>query len=170
MIKKLVILLVLLGSPFIIGLLFTYDVLKLDWVSMMEIQPSYNPQEDPLPLPSGSIPIQGAAFIPGAGSPINPVPTDDTSLARGKQLYSSHCALCHGTTGKGNGPYAAFLTNKPANLLTGNARNNSDGAMFLVISNGVAGKMPELKENLPGARERWDVVNSVRQMQEQAQP
>jgi mono/diheme cytochrome c family protein len=170
MIKKLVILLVVLGAPFIIGLLFTYDVLKLDWVSFMEIQSSYKPQEDPLPLPSGSIPIQGAAFFPGAGAPVNPVPGDEVSIARGKQLYSSNCALCHGTTGKGNGQFAAFLGNKPANLLIGNAKNNSDGALFLVISNGVGGKMPALKENLPGARERWDVVNYVRQLQEQPQP
>lgn len=165
MIKKLAVLLIVVLSPFVIGLLFTYDILKLDWVSFMEIQPSYKPQEDPLPLPPGSIPIQGAAFIPGSGSPLNPVPADEISLARGKQLYSSHCALCHGPAGKGNGPFAAFFTNKPANLLTGNSKNNSDGAMFLVISNGVAGKMPALKENLPGARERWDVVNYIRDLQ-----
>jgi mono/diheme cytochrome c family protein len=170
MTKKLIVLFVVLVSPFIIGLLFTYDILKLDWVSFMEIQSSYKPQEDPLPLPSGSIPIQGAAFIPGAGAPLNPVPGDDISFVRGKQLYEAHCALCHGQSGKGNGPYAAFLTNKPANLLVGNAKNNSDGAIFLVISNGVNGKMPALKENLPGARERWDVVNFVRQLQERAQP
>ena len=165
MIKKLAVLLIVVLSPFVIGLLFTYDILKLDWVSFMEIQPSFNPQEDPLPLPPGSIPIQGAAFIPGSGAPLNPVPADEISLARGKQLYSSHCALCHGPAGKGNGPFAAFLTNKPANLLTGNSKNNNDGAMYLVISNGIAGKMPALKENLPGARERWDVVNFIRELQ-----
>jgi mono/diheme cytochrome c family protein len=170
MIKKLAVLLILLVSPLIIGLLFTYDVLKLDWVSFMEIQSSFQPQEDPLPLPADSIPIQGAAFIPGAGAPLNPVPGDEVSLARGAQLYSSHCALCHGAAGKGNGQFAAFLTNKPANLLVGNSKNNSDGALFLVISNGVAGKMPALKENLPGARERWDVVNYVRELQSKTNP
>jgi mono/diheme cytochrome c family protein len=170
MIKKLIILLIVVGSPFIIGLLFTYDVIKLDWVSFMEIQPSFKSQEDPLPLPPGSIPVQGAVFIAGVGAPTNPVPADEVSLARGKQFYAVDCALCHGPAGKGNGPYAAFLTNKPANLLIGNARNNSDGAIFLVVSNGVGGKMPALKENLPGARERWDVVNYVRELQKQAQP
>ena len=43
-----------------IVLLFSYDVIKLDWISFMEIQPSYRPMEDPRPVPVRSIPIEGA--------------------------------------------------------------------------------------------------------------
>jgi mono/diheme cytochrome c family protein len=166
MIKRLLVLMMVLALPLALGLLFTYEVIKVDWVSFMEIQPSFRPQEDPLPLPAGSVPVQGAAYIPGAGAPVNPVEADELSLARGKQLYDINCALCHGPAGQGNGPFAAFLRPRtPANLTEGNALSGSDGAMFMVITNGVPGAMPALKENLD-VRSRWDVVNYVRQLQQ----
>lgn len=171
MTKRLILILALLALPLIVGLLFTYDVLKVEWISLMEIQPSFNPQEDPLPLPPDSVPIQGAAYIPKLGAPVNPVAADEASLARGEQLYQTHCALCHGPEGKGNGPFSAFLVkNRPANLLEGNALTQSDGAMFMVLTDGVAGRMPALKENLPTAQSRWDVVNFVRALQKKAAP
>lgn len=169
MIKRLLLVLGIAITPFIIGLLFLYDVIKIDWISFMEIQPSYSAQEDPLPLPPDSVPVQGAAYVSGLGAPVNPVKSDDLSLQRGKQLYEINCALCHGPEGRGNGPFAAFLVNyKPANLLQGSPVTGSDGSMFIVISNGVPGRMPALRENLPTPRDRWDVVNYVRQLQEQA--
>lgn len=170
MTKRLIIVLGILVSPLILGLLFTYDIIKIDWISFMEIQPSYRPMEDPLPLPPQSVPVQGAAYIPGLGAPVNHVPADEVSLQRGKELYNISCALCHGAEGRGNGTFAAFLQNKPANLLQGNAVTTSDGAIFITISNGIPGRMPSLRENLPAARDRWDVVNYVRQLQKAAAP
>ena len=43
--------------------------------------------------------------------------------------------------------------------------NLSDGELFMTITDGVAGGMPSLKENLPTAEMRWDVVNYVRSLQ-----
>ncbi|NTV36673.1 MAG: cytochrome c [Anaerolineaceae bacterium] len=166
MIKRVMILLGVLTLPLIVGLLFTYDVIKIEWVSMMEIQPSYFAQEDPLPVPPRSIPIQGAAYISELGAPSNPTKADDASLARGKDLYTNQCALCHGVNGGGNGPLSAFLTKvKPANLLAGKALTSNDGYIFMVITNGVEGGMPSLRGNLPEAQMRWDVVNYIRQLQ-----
>lgn len=143
-------------------LLFTYDIIKIDWISFMEIQPSYKPMENPLPVPAQSIPVEGAAYIPGMGAPVNPIAADEISLARGAQLYSINCSHCHGTGGQGDGPVAAFLQNrKPADLTTDVVQSKSDGAIFLVISSGVPGSMPALNENLT-VRDRWDVVNFVR--------
>ncbi len=42
---------------------------------------------------------------------------------RGPDLYHAHCAACHGSDGKGNGPAAAALKTKPADL-TVLAKNN----------------------------------------------
>lgn len=170
--KRLMILLVVLISPLLVGLLFTYDVVKLDWISFMEIQPSYFPQEDPLPLPVRSVPIQGAAYIRELGVPVNPVPADEASIARGKTSYETSCQLCHGPEGKGNGPFSGFLVKfPPANLVKpdANARVISDGAIFLTITDGVTDRMPALKDNLPTADMRWDVVNYVRYLQSTAQ-
>jgi mono/diheme cytochrome c family protein len=143
-------------------LLFTYDVIKIEWPSFMEIQPSFRQMEDPLPVPARSIPVDGPIVIPGMGAPENPTVADDASLARGKELYTINCLQCHGATGEGNGPIAAFLINfKPANLTSPVVQAKSDGSIFLTISNGLEGRMPPLNENLLVA-ERWDVVNYVR--------
>ena len=143
-------------------MLFTYDVIKLDWPSFMEIQPSYRPMENPLPVPAQSIPIEGPISIPGMGVPENPMEADDASITRGKQLFAINCQQCHGETGEGTGPVAAFLIKfKPANLTTDVVQSKSDGSIFLTITNGLEGRMPPLNENLT-VSERWDVVNFVR--------
>jgi len=142
-------------------LLFSFDILKLEWISFMEIQPSYRPMEDPLPPPERSIPIEGPVAIPGMGAPENPVEANDASLTRGTELYVLHCRMCHGQTGEGTGPIAPFLANKPANLTSDVVQSKSDGSLFLTITNGVTGKMPPLNENLL-VSERWDVVNFLR--------
>lgn len=165
MIKRLLIVLAAVTAPLAIGLLFTYEVIKIDWISFMEIQPSFIAQEAPLPMPPESVPVQGAAYIPGPGAPVNPVPADAASLERGAELYAINCALCHGAKGEGNGTFSAFLIRiKPANLLQGRAFTDSDGYIFQTITDGIEGAMPNLRENLD-VRARWDVVNYVRQLQ-----
>lgn len=169
MIKRLVIVLVVLASPLAVGLLFTYDIIKIDWISFMEIQPSYRTMEDPLPLPPRSVPIQGSAYIVELGVPVNPVAANPESVQRGKEYYDTACALCHGPAGRGDGAFSGFLVRyPPANLVRedANARTLSDGAIFLVITNGVPERMPGLIENLPTADMRWDVVNYVRSLQQ----
>ncbi|MFM8423927.1 MAG: c-type cytochrome, partial [Chloroflexota bacterium] len=151
---------------------FAYDVIKIDWIVFMEIQPSFDDQEKPLAAPAQSIPVDGAAYLPGLGEPTNPVPADETSIARGAQLYQIHCAMCHCAGGKGDGTVAAFLVKKkPADLTSEVVQAKSDGSWFLTITNGIwnpnntlfpevqfSGQMPPLNENLT-VRERWDVVN-----------
>lgn len=144
-----------------ISLLFSYDVIKIQWVSFMGIQPSHRQMRDPLPVPASSIPVDGPDFIPNVGVPANPVPADAASIARGAELYQVTCSFCHGPAGAGNGPIAAFLQYKPAHLNDPIIQSLTDGAIFYTITNGVPGRMPPLNENLL-VRERWDVVNFVR--------
>ncbi len=161
LLKQLFWLFLTLGVLFGILLMFTYDVIKIDWPSFMEIQPSYRPMEDPLPVQERSIPVEGAAFIPNMGAPENPSSVDEASLTRGAELYAIHCQMCHGVTGAGNGPISPFLANRPANFTTEVVQSKSDGSFFFSISNGVDGRMPALNENLT-VSERWDVVNFLR--------
>src|SRR5512142_748016 len=157
------------GAAILLGIteIFAYDVIKIQWPSMMGISPAHKQMYDPLPVPAQSIPIEGPAYIVGGAAPTNPIPSDATSLARGQELFSINCTPCHGTDGKGNGPVAAFLRNKKPIDLTGPIGISlSDGAIFMTITNGTPGGMPDPNENLT-VRERWDVVNYVRQLQSQ---
>jgi len=142
-------------------LVFSYDIVKIQWVSFMGLQSSYGNMEEPLPVPARSIPVEGPAYISALGAPENPVPADEVSIQRGAELYAINCAMCHGPQGKGNGTVAAFLLNPPANLSGVAVQSLSDGGIFLTITNGKAGRMPALNENLT-VRERWDVVNFLR--------
>jgi mono/diheme cytochrome c family protein len=170
MIKRLLILLVIVGSLLGTVLLFSYDIIKIDWISFMEIQPSYKPMDDPLPVAEGPIPVEGAAYILGMGAPANPIPVDETSLSNGGELYSLNCVQCHGPLGKGDGVIGAALVHPPADLTSARVIGLSDGAIFVTISAGVPGRMPNLNENL-NVRERWDVVNYIRGViQKQPQP
>jgi mono/diheme cytochrome c family protein len=173
--KRLFMIFVVAGVGFAIVLLFSYDIVKIDWPSFMEIQPSYGVQDHPLPVPARSIPVEGAAYIPGAGAPENPVPADEISIARGTELFVINCQMCHGTTGEGTGPIAGYLVKKkPADLTSDLVQSKTDGSLFLTISNGIfnpnntlfpdiefSGQMPPMNENLT-VRERWDLVNFIR--------
>jgi len=166
--KQLVGVFAVLGLLVGVLMIFAYDVIKIDWIVFMEIQPSYGTQEKPLPVPAQSIPIEGPAYIPGAGAPVNPVAADEVSLGRGAQLFRIHCQMCHGENGQGNGPISAFLIQKkPADLSSDPVQTKDDGTLFLTVSNG-SGLMPALNENLT-VRERWDVVNYIRTLKA-AQP
>jgi mono/diheme cytochrome c family protein len=146
-------------------MLFSFDIIKIDWISFMEIQPAYKPMEDPLPVPERSIPIDGPVSIANMGAPNNPVPADDVSIARGKELFAITCQPCHGADAKGNGPVAPFLQQRqPADLTSPVIKALSDGAIFMTISNGKLPFMVPLNENLT-VRERWDVVNYLRTLQ-----
>jgi mono/diheme cytochrome c family protein len=46
-----------------------------------------------------------------------------TAATDGKQMYSSYCAPCHGVNGRGDGPVASALKQKPVDL-TVLSRNN----------------------------------------------
>ncbi len=162
LLKQLLVVFVVLAALAGVLMLFTYDIIKIQWVGFMGLQPSFTNMEQPLPVPARSIPIEGPAYIPGLGAPENPVPADEASIARGAQLYAIHCAMCHGVKGEGNGQIAAFLQPfRPANLTLPVIQSKSDGSLFLTITLGVEGRMPALNENLL-VRERWDVVNFLR--------
>lgn len=145
--------------PFMIGLLFTFEVVKIPIGTNMQDQISINYQESPRRLPpEGAVPVQGLAVVPG-DFPDNPIPADQVSLQRGEILYEIHCRTCHGENGYGDGPLAQYFERTPENLTSTQITDEFDGAVFLTIRNGF-GQMPSLAENLT-PRETWDVVNFV---------
>jgi mono/diheme cytochrome c family protein len=63
-------------------------------------------------------------------------------MARGAQLFRTHCASCHGEHARGNGPLAEQLRTPPPDLTTFTARNGgifpSERVYRIIDGRGVA--------------------------------
>jgi mono/diheme cytochrome c family protein len=91
----------------------------------------------------------------------NPVPVNANTIALGQKLYVANCFTCHGAEGKGDGPGAAALEKKPANLAQRiKSTGESDGELFWKISEGRA-PMVTWKAQL-SETQRWELVNYLR--------
>jgi mono/diheme cytochrome c family protein len=91
----------------------------------------------------------------------NPVPANANTIALGQKLYLANCFTCHGAEGKGDGPGAAALEKKPANLSQRiKSTGESDGELFWKISEGRA-PMVTWKASL-SETQRWELVNYLR--------
>jgi mono/diheme cytochrome c family protein len=73
---------------------------------------------------------------------------DQTDQADGQKLFQTRCFVCHGRDGKGGGPSASGLAEKPQDLTDANwQRTTSDDRIRTVIQGGGAaigksGSMP----------------------------
>ncbi len=98
---------------------------------------------------------------PAAANRPNPLAGNANATALGEKLYVANCLTCHGSEGKGDGPGAAALEKKPANL---GARiretGEKDGELFWKISEGRA-PMITWKASL-SETQRWELVNYIR--------
>jgi len=90
----------------------------------------------------------------------NPTKDKVQSSLRGKKLFRSRCAVCHGRTGLGDGPGGKALVPQPESLLTPLVQNQTDGEIFWKISNG---RNDMIKwEPILSEQQRWDLVNFIR--------
>ena len=90
------------------------------------------------------------------GVVLDDVPERTPSLARGAELYRRECVLCHGETGRGDGPTGRVLLPRPTNLTVAQPLGNATPLSFyLRITIGTAGTaMPAYESRLPAA-DRW---------------
>jgi mono/diheme cytochrome c family protein len=92
----------------------------------------------------------------------NPVEASQESIHTGAELFAANCAICHGEGGEGDGPAAAGLEAPPADLHAEHVQENSDGALFYIISHSrPESPMPAWEEVLT-EEERWHLVNFLR--------
>jgi len=151
------------------------------WFTDFKQQPKMDPWESPsdtIPMrgnPQNSVSVFGSA-VPGyavgrqasiaaldsMASVPNPVPADARSLHNGRMYYQINCAVCHGESGKGDGPILAAKAIYPPPVVGASAESKSDGYLWAIIRNG-RGAMPAY--NRIEELDRWDVVNYIRGLQ-----
>lgn len=167
-------------TSWLLVLLLTVSLSGCDWFLDFKRQPSvwtWEPYGDSLTVrgaPQGSVPTHGTAmagyqvsYTPGIAQVEslavvpNPVPVSDSSLANGRMYYQLNCAVCHGSTGAGNGSATRFGM-VPITLILDVTRNRTDGYIWGMMRNG-RGLMPSY--NRIEERARWDVVNYIRALQ-----
>lgn len=91
--------------------------------------------------------------------------TASPTLERGKEVYAQKCVLCHGGSGKGDGPSADYSSPRPRNFTKGHIKIRStpfgkiptDRDIFNVITRGLPGTTMPGWERLP-ASDRWSLV------------
>lgn len=95
----------------------------------------------------------------------NPVAADEESLARGKEIFTTNCVVCHGEGGMGDGPSAVNLDPQPV-AIAHTSQMMSDAYLFWRITEG---GVPFETAMIPyggilDEQARWDVINYVRSL------
>jgi len=147
------------------------------WFATMRHQRSIKPYAMPrLPAP-GTIPVTGhdpdSLSMADASKLTNPRTRTSESLNQGKWVYQTYCQVCHGEAGRGDGPVSTagggpFFGVR--SLVTDTLARKPDGYIYGVLVYALPmgrGLMPRYGDKVRGT-DRWDVVNYVRSLQEQA--
>ena len=92
----------------------------------------------------------------------NPQRSNPKALAEGKKVYDKFCWVCHGLTGKGDGPGAVNLNPQPADHTSTIVQDQSDGALYWKISKG-RGQMTPYERTL-NKTQRWQLVVYIRSL------
>ena len=147
-------------------------------VSIFWAQEKKEPEQAPPPA-AASQPAQApAAAAPAAQTPAsphtftvtpeeaarkNPLRFSEISVARGKKIYSTQCAMCHGETGDGKGDIVADMKLNPPDFTKPETLSKrTDGELFTIIDVG--------NSDMPGQGTRmtdtvkWELVNYMRSL------
>ena len=135
--------------------------LAFPWTRNMYTGPVVLPQVAP------RVPVEDAIAVDGpqrrdrleSRDLPNPVQSTPEALADGEWIYGVYCAVCHGTTGQGDGQIAKHYRRMP-NLSAPNVHNYTDGWIYSIIREG--GPNMPASAAVMSVDERWALVHFVR--------
>lgn len=135
------------------------------WTTDMFSQPSHKAQEDKaLEIPAGTAPTHRRPILikdkAQSDEVSNPILLNKESLERGKWLYDTYCAVCHGEKGVGDGVVGKKYV-PPTDLTSEYVQKKSDGNIYYTITYGGLAIMPHYRDSiLP--EDRWHIVNYIK--------
>ena len=113
----------------------------------------------------------GLAPMIAGDEPAMPDPDSATLVARGKGVYTQHCARCHGANLEGEADWRRRLPNgrprAPPHDTIGHTWHHSDKQLFDMVKNGTAGLMPGYETDMPAYKETlsdgdiWAVLSFI---------
>jgi mono/diheme cytochrome c family protein len=135
----------------------------------MRETPAVRPYEEPLLIKeAGLVPFNGgeAIYRVSAGIDLNsPIDMAQAAvIARGKAVYLTYCAQCHGYNHDGNGTVGQSFAPLPADLRSAGVQDSPAGVLFKNISYGIPdGRQPPLHATIT-VDDRWKVVAFIKSL------
>jgi len=106
-------------------------------------------------------PVHDSIISPEEAARKNPIRFTDVSVERGKKVYNTQCALCHGEKGDGKGDLAKEMTLTLSDFTKPDAlAKRTDGELLAIISTG-KDPMPSQKGRMTESQ-LWNLVNYLR--------
>ena len=148
----------------------------LPWDKDMRDQPSMKPQDSVVETSKTSMPVGGKDLYPppkdiielvrarleAGRTLVNPITKSPESLARGREMYETHCLVCHGDQGRGNGPVGQKFVPQPMELNLDYVQLQPDGQLYYTISHGSIAMPAYWQAILP--EDRWHLVNFIKEV------
>ena len=121
----------------------------------MDAMPAGDHMDDGEMMAAHAVPADAAAVE-------NPLPATEAVQLAGAATFQQTCAVCHGPTGRGDGPAAAALEFKPADLRADHVQGLSDGALYYIVTHGRIERGMPAWEDILSEQARWEVVRYLR--------
>ena len=135
----------------------------------MRETPAVRPHEDPLlKMEEGIVPVSGGEAIYRATAGVNLISPLNISqpavMARGKAVYLTYCAQCHGYNYDGKGTVGQSFHPLPTDLRSLDVQSKLDGDLFKSVSYGIpGGRQPALHTTIT-IDDRWHVIAFVKSL------
>ncbi|MEJ5358349.1 MAG: cytochrome c [Desulfobacterales bacterium] len=135
----------------------------------MRETPAIKPHEEPLlPMEAGLVPLTGGDGLLRLTPPEELSPPfaleDPLRRERGRAVYFTFCAQCHGPHYDGQGTVGQSFAPLPTDLRAAQVQEKPAGLLFHTVSYGIpGGRQPALDTTIPIV-DRWCVVAFIRSL------